>query len=224
MEIASKVHLVPGVIANPYVIVEPDGLTLIDTGLPGSQRKIAQYISEHGRSPKDIVRIVLTHSDLDHVGGAAALKRLSGARVYASAIEAQAIGRGVPSRAIKPRATARRLLMSLVRRFFKPTPVQVDEILEQGQVLPVLGGLEVLSTPGHTPGHISLFSPSTGILFVGDPMVSRDGWLVGSIPANTWDAEKAAESVRTQAALHPRVVCSGHGPVVTDAAGKMPSA
>ncbi len=113
--------------------------------------------------------------------------------------------------------------MSVARRFFRPEPLKVDEILTEGQLLPVLGGLQVLATPGHTPGHISLFSPSTGVLFVGDSIISRDGSLVGSIPANTWDAEQAAASVRKQAALGARVVCSGHGPVVTDAVGKMPA-
>ncbi len=224
MEISPKVHLVPNVIANPYIIIDPDGLTLIDTGLPGSDKKILRYISERGYSAQNIVRIILTHSDLDHVGGAAALKRLSGARVYASSIEAEAIQRGVASRQLKPRMTGRRVLMSIVRLFFKPEPVKVDEILTEGETLPVLGGLQVLATPGHTPGHISLFSPSTGVLFVGDSIVSRDSTLVGSLPANTWDAGKAAESVRKQAALKPRVVCSGHGPVVSDAAGKMPAA
>ena len=224
MEIAPNVHLVPGIIANPYIIVDADGLTLIDAGLPGSQKKILQYISERGYSAQNIVRIILTHSDLDHFGGAAAIKRASGARVFASAIEADAISKGVASRQIRPRASARRVFMSVVRLFFKPEPVHVDQIVAEGQTLPALGGLLVLETPGHTPGHISLFSPSTGVLFVGDSIVSHDGTLVPSLPANTWDAEKAAASVRKQAALHPRLVCSGHGPVVTDAASKMPAA
>ncbi len=223
MEISPKVHLVPDVIANPYLIMDVDGVTLIDTGLPGSQKKILKYLTERGYSAGNLVRIILTHSDIDHVGGAAALKRLSGARVYASAIEADAIARGVPSRTIRPKASARRLFMSIVRRLFKPEPVKVDVLLAEGQTLPVLGGLQVLETPGHTPGHISLFSPSTGVLFVGDSIVSRDGRLVVSLPANTWDAEKAAASARKQAALRPRVVCSGHGPVVMEATSKMPA-
>ncbi len=224
MEITPRVHLVPDVLANPYVIVDADGLTLIDTGLPGSHNKILRYLTERGYSAKDLKRIILTHADLDHVGGLAALKRLTGARVYASAIEADAITKGVPSRPVRPARLTRRVVMWVMRHFFKPLPVQVDAFLVDGQTLPILGGLQVLSTPGHTPGHISLFSPSTGVLFVGDSIVSRDSRLVGSIPANTWDPEQAAASVRKQSALGPRVVCSGHGPVVTDAAGKMPAA
>ncbi len=223
MEIMPKVHLIPNVIANPYLIVDADGLTLIDTGLPGSHKKILRYLAERGFGAKDLKRIIITHSDTDHVGSLAALKRLSGARVYASEIEAAAIAKGVPSRRIRPARLGRRLLLAVLGRFLKPGPVKVDEILSEGESLAVLGGLQVVATPGHTPGHISLYSPSTGILFVGDSIVSRDSGLVGSIPANTWDATQAAASVRKQVALAPTVVCSGHGPVVQDAVGKMPA-
>ena len=222
MEIAPKVHLIPDVMANPYLIVEPDGLTLIDTGLPGSHKKILEYITDTNHSAHDLVRILITHSDLDHVGGLAALKKASGARVYASGVEAKAIAQGIPSRRIKPTKFTRRVFMFFLGRFFKPTPIHVDEIIAEGQTLPVLDGLQVLETSGHTPGHISFFAPVSGVLFVGDSIVSRLTGLAGSVPANTWDQTAAAESVRKQAALGAQVVCSGHGPVVTDAAGKMP--
>ena len=224
MEITRNVHLIPDVMANPYLLFDSDGLTLIDTGLPGSHKKILKYIIGLEHAPTDLKRIILTHSDLDHIGGLAGLKQASGARVYASAIEAEAIAKGQASRRIRPSRFGRRLLMGLLGKFFKARPVRVDEILHEGQTLPVLGGLQVLETPGHTPGHISLYAPSVGVLFVGDSIVSRENGLVGSVPANTWDQTKAAESVRKQAALKPNVVCSGHGPVVRDAADKMPSA
>ncbi len=223
MEIAPKVHLVPNVIANPYLIVDADGLTLVDAGLPGNHKKILRYMSEHGYAPQDLRRIIITHSDFDHIGSLAAIKRATGARVYASPIESAAIASGKASRALPRRRSVFRTLLSFVSRVVRATPVKADEMLSEGQVLPVLGGLTVLETPGHTPGHISLFSHSTGVLFSGDSIVVRDGKLVGSVPANTWDQAKATESVRKQAALNPKVVCSGHGPVVTDAAGQMPS-
>jgi len=222
MEIVANVHLIPNIIANPYLIIDPDGLTLIDTGLPGSDKKILHFITGLGRSPSDLKRIIITHSDIDHIGGLSALKKASGARIYASAIESNAISQGRASRQIKPRNFFRRLLMGIVGRFMKATPISVDETLHDGQVLPVLGDLRVLETPGHTPGHISLFSLSTGILFSGDSIVSREGGLVRSVPANTWDEAKADESARKQATLGAHIVCSGHGSVVMDAADKFP--
>ncbi len=222
MEIIPNVHLIPGIIANPYLIIDPDGLTLIDTGLPGSDKKILNYIAGMGRSPTDLKRIIITHSDMDHIGGLYPLKKSTGARTYASDIEAKAIASGIPSRPIKSALTMRRVLMSIVRLWMKPRPMQVDEILKDGQVLPVLGGLRVVETVGHTPGHISLFASKSSVLFPGDSMVSDDKGLHGSRSAVTWDTVKANESVRKQAALGARIVCPGHGPVVTDAENKFP--
>ena len=222
MEIIENVHLIPNVVANPYLIIDSDGLTLIDAGLPGSHKKILGYITGLGRSPSDLKRIIITHADMDHVGGLSAIKRSSGARVFASAIESDAMSKGIPSRKIKPQKTFRRLLMGLAGRLIKSSPVTADEIISEGQVLPVLGGLRVIETAGHTPGHISLFSPSTGILFSGDSIISRQEGLVRSLPHLTWDEARADESARKQSSLGARIVCPGHGAVVSDAVDKFP--
>lgn len=213
MEIAAGAHLIPSVIAHPYLIVESDGLTLIDAGLPWSANKILKYIITLGYAPTDLRRIVITHADGDHVGGLAALKAASGARAYASAIEAEAIAAGRQSRQIKPHGLQRWLFAALAP-VFKVRPVTVDEVLTGDEILPVLGGLRVLETPGHTPGHISLFAPSAGILFAGDSMVSEHGNLRVSRGMNTWDEAQAAESMKLQMALGARIICVGHGPVV----------
>jgi glyoxylase-like metal-dependent hydrolase (beta-lactamase superfamily II) len=222
MEIISNVHFIPGITANPYLIIDSDGLTLVDAGLPGSHKKILRYLAALGYTPKDIKRILITHADFDHVGGLAALKAATGARVYASTTEAAAMAAGRPSRSLKPSNAFGKLLFGIMGHIFKASPVQVDEFLADGQVLPVLGGLRVLETFGHTPGHLSFFAPSAGILFVGDSIVSEEAGLRGSSGANNWDQAKSDESVRKQAALGTRIVCSGHGPVVMDAAGKFP--
>ncbi len=222
MEITPNVHLIPGVRCNPYLIVEPDGLTLIDTGLPGSETKILRYLSDLGHAPQDLKRILITHADFDHVGGLARLKAASGARVYADAIEAAAMAIGKSSRPLKPRNLFFKIMFGLTGRLFRARPIQADETLADGQVLPVLGGLRVLATRGHTPGHVSFFAPGAGVLFVGDSLVSEETGLRGSTGMNTWDQAQADESVRKQATLGARFVCPGHGAVVTDAAGKFP--
>ena len=223
MKIIDNVFVVPHVVANPYVIVDEDGVTVIDTGLPRSEKRILAYIAGVGKQAQDIKRIIITHADLDHFGGLAALQAASGARTYASKIEADAIATGKSSRQIKPAGfSLRRMLFALVSPFVKATPFQIDELLLEGDKLPALGGLVVLETPGHTPGHISLFAPSAGVLFCGDSMVSDQNKLQGSRPGITWDESRARESERKQAALGAQIVCSGHGPVVMDAMGKFP--
>ena len=129
---------------------------------------------------------------------------------------------GHPSRAMRPPNAILKLFFRLMARFGKTTQVQTDELLSDGQVLPFLGGLQVLETSGHTTGHISLFSPSTGILFPGDSIVSERGRLYSSRQAVTWDRQKADESTRRQAGLGVTIVCPGHGPVVKDARDKFP--
>ncbi|MGD0612802.1 MAG: MBL fold metallo-hydrolase [Anaerolineales bacterium] len=222
MEIIPNVHLIPGITANPYLLIDVDGLTLIDTGIPGSSRKILRYMADLGYKPGDLKRILITHADMDHVGGLAALKTISGARVYAHAIEAEAMAAGRPSRPLKPRNTFMKVVFTLTSRLFRIRPFLVDERLADGQILPILGGLRVVETPGHTPGHISFYAPSAGILFVGDSLVSEATGLRGSRGATNWDLEKANEAVRRQAALGARIVCPGHGAVVMEAAGKFP--
>ena len=91
MEITPDVHLIPGGFVNTYLISDPDGLTLIDAGLARRWRKILKYIASLGHAPQDLRRILVTHADGDHAGGLAALQAASGARVYASPIEAEAL-------------------------------------------------------------------------------------------------------------------------------------
>jgi len=221
MEVIANVHVIPGRIVNAYLIVDADGLTLIDTGLARNGKQILNYIAGLGYSPQDLKHIVITHADGDHVGGLAALKAASGARVYASPVEAEAIAAGRMSRELKLRGLLK-WLFAAAAPLFKVKPAAVDERVADGQVLPALGGLRVVATPGHTPGHISLFAPAAGVLFVGDSLVSEREGLRPSRGANTWDKAKALESVRLQAALGAHVVCPAHVPVVKDAVGRFP--
>ena len=225
MKIIDNLFVVPNVVANPYLILDEDGITVIDTGLPRSEKKILAYIARLGKQAQSIKRIIITHADLDHFGGLAALQAASGARTFASKIEADAIAAGKSSREIKPAGfSLRRMLFALVSPIVKATPFQIDELLVEGDKLPALGGLVVVETPGHTPGHISLFAPSAGVLFCGDSIVSdqKTNTLQGSRPGLTWDESRARESERKQSGLGAHIVCSGHGPVVMDAVGKIP--
>jgi glyoxylase-like metal-dependent hydrolase (beta-lactamase superfamily II) len=96
------------------------------------------------------------------------------------------------------------------------SPAHVDEHLSDGQILPVLDGLFVVDTKGHTTGHMSFFAPSAGILFTGDSILSRKDHLVGSHGSVTWNQEKADASVLKQLELRARIICAGHGAVVMD--------
>ena len=216
MEVVNNVHLIPGIVANPYLIINPEGLTLIDTGLPKSDKKILEYVTSLGYDIGDIKEIIITHADGDHVGGLVAIKAGSGGQVFASEIEAKAIAEGVQSRPLKL-SGVQKLLFSAARVFFKAAPAKVDQIVINEEIIPVMGGLRVVDTPGHTPGHISLYVEEQGVLFCGDSLRCPDGQIKVSKGVNTWDEEQAWQSAGIQAGLGARIVCPGHGDVVNEA-------
>jgi glyoxylase-like metal-dependent hydrolase (beta-lactamase superfamily II) len=223
MKIIDSVYSIPRVVANSYLIVDPDGLTIVDTGMPYSEKKTLEYIARLGRSARDIRRILITHADLDHYGCLSALQTASGARTYASRVEASAIAAGKSSRPVN-RSVGRfqRFMINMMGKLLIARPAQVDENPEEGQVLPVLGGLQVVETPGHAPGHLSYYAPSAGILFCGDSMRSDGRGFRGSRSRNNWNQFQAEASVQKQGGLGARIVCPGHGPAVREAEEKFP--
>lgn len=223
MEIIPGLHIIQSRAVNCYLIVDEEGLTLIDTGLPRNQNKIHQYLNRIGYQANDIARIIVTHADGDHYGCLKELQQTSGAKICTSAEEAPAIRKGELSRPMKLTGLMK-LLFDLTYPIFQPEPVDVDIILEADQVIPTFGGLHVIPTPGHTPGHLSLYATQHNVLLIGDSLrATPKGELIASRGANTWDEQIAWQSVQAQAALEANIVCPGHGPVIYNASGKFPT-
>lgn len=177
---------------NVILIVE-EKLTLIDTGLRGSSTHITGFIRHLGRSPEEISLIILTHKHVDHMGGLAELKQLTSAKV---AIHKADISDSVFS--VKFR--------------------DIDMQLAGGEVLPPLGGLEVIHTPGHTPGSISLFSQRNKLLIVGDALRKRRKTLDLPPKMVSSDLTQAVESIKRIAQLDFSILCFGHGLPLYDVA------
>jgi glyoxylase-like metal-dependent hydrolase (beta-lactamase superfamily II) len=101
-------------------------------------------------------------------------------------------------------------------------PVGVDEYLEDGSRLDLAGGIRVIFTPGHTPGHLSLYLEQPKVLVAGDALTAEDGYLNGPNPPFTLDVREAARSVRRLADLDVRTIVCYHGGVVgEDANGQL---
>jgi glyoxylase-like metal-dependent hydrolase (beta-lactamase superfamily II) len=151
---------------NSFALLDDDGsVTLVDTGLKSAPARIVAGLAALGKHPADVQRIVLTHAHPDHAGGAAELASRTGAPVAVHAGDAgfAAAGQSPPNdRSI---ATGR-LFARLPGGGFPPVPV--GEELADGQVLDVAGGLRVVATPGHSPGHISLVHEASRTLITGD--------------------------------------------------------
>lgn len=197
-------------VGRVYLIEDPDGLTLIDTGLSNAAPKILRQLRAAGRQAGDVRRILITHAHLDHVGGLPALRAATGAQVIASAGERPVIEGEIPPPRPPPEQLSRlNRLMPVAQTPFPPTPV--DRIVGDGDVLrEVLGGLEVLATPGHAPGHLAFWQPRARLLFCGDVLMYLGGLRL-PIAAATVDMAENKRSIRALARLNPRVICFGHG-------------
>lgn len=193
------VHL-PEIVGGPTILLD-ETVTIVDTGVPGSEDAILAALADAGRSPDEVANIVITHADGDHVGSLRALAARTGATVWAGEHEADVIEGRAPGRGGDVQQSG-----------------SVDRRFAPGDVLPLHGGIESVDTHGHTAGHVSLFLPRERILIAGDALNNRDG-LSGSAPEHTLDAGDARTAVRTLAALRPDTIVFGHGPSLVGGAG-----
>jgi glyoxylase-like metal-dependent hydrolase (beta-lactamase superfamily II) len=202
------------------IVDEQNGNTLVDAGLPDQMEAISAALVESGIGVRDLRRIIFTHQDLDHVGSGAALVRQSGARVLAHSADAPYIGGSLRPLKPSPEMLEQRPQMREVLERLEP--VEVDERVENGTRLDVAGGTRVISTPGHTPGHISLYVERSKVLIAGDVLTAQRGSLNGPNQSMTLDMRTAQQSIRRLADLEIETIVCYHGGVVSeDANGQL---
>jgi len=145
---------------NVLLLENDDGWTLVDTGLAGSVGRIRGAITALGSGAGDLKRIFITHQHDDHTGGLAGLLGWApGAEVGASPHEAEVVsGR----RGMDPPSSP---IFRYLARNAKPPGVPVGKVLREGHLV---SGFRIISTPGHTPGHVSLLRDEDGLLFTAD--------------------------------------------------------
>ena len=194
------------------------GIALIDTGLPGSGKKILALIGALGRGPEEITRIILTHQHPDHIGGAADLVAASGAEVWAHPLDTPAIeGTGKRDGPKGPLGLVFNMLI-----FPRLRPVKVTHSLNDGETLPVLaerGRAAVVATPGHTLGHVSLYLPSRQLLFAGDALRHSGEKVVPSPAMFNRDQAQALRSFADLTRLEIEASLPGHGAPIMRGAG-----
>ncbi|MET7399771.1 MBL fold metallo-hydrolase [Dactylosporangium sp. NPDC005572] len=201
-------------VGQVYLWHGPDGLTLVDTGVPGSGPAIERVVAGLGYRRQDVRRVLLTHWHEDHAGSAAEVAGWGDVQVVAHRLDAPVI-RGAAAGAPPVLAGWERRLWDEVHAQMADAavpPAPVHREVDDGDELDLGGGVGAvcLAVPGHTPGSVAYHLPGPGILFTGDTVArAPDGTvMVGVFNA---DPEGTAASFRRLAGLGAAVTCFGHG-------------
>ena len=215
------VELAPGVwriplirdFVNGFMFRDDDGqVTLVDMGVAKSGPRVIAVLRSIGSGPSDVTRLLLTHCHPDHAGGAAYVARETGKPVDVHKDDAEFVRTGTLPDA-DPASRLGRLFRKLPDPDLEPSPV--GEELTDGQLLDVAGGLRVVHTPGHSPGHASYLHEPTGTLITGDAIFNVLGtrWPPKMLCSNFVLTKQTAHRLGE---LDYSVAAFTHGPEITD--------
>ncbi len=194
--------------ANAYLLVG-ERLTLVDTGFKRRAEGILKQVMNLGYSPYDISNIIITHHHADHIGSLSELKRITQAKVYAHKDDAPYIEGWLPQSG-PTRYGWLKWMLTPLQNMWVTMPVGVDVLLDDGDELPIMGGIKVLHTPGHTLGSISLYLKRQRLVIAGDVLIHRFFLGLPSL-AFTVDIAREIESIKKLTELDFDIVCFGHG-------------
>jgi len=200
---------------NCFLIREQNEFTLVDTNFPGSHNSIARAAQSLGLP---ITRIALTHAHFDHIGSLDLLVPLMPhAEISIGAREARLL-RGDFS--LEPGESGKPLLG------FKSVRAPAHRLLNDGDLV---GSLRVVTSPGHTPGHIAFLDTRDDSLLAGDSFITQKGIIAAGVysfffpmPAwFSWNPALCAVSAAKLAALKPSRLAVGHGHTVSSPVPQM---
>jgi glyoxylase-like metal-dependent hydrolase (beta-lactamase superfamily II) len=230
MEITPRVHSIPaphaafsGPLApNVYLVVDGGQAALIDTGYPdeASIRPRLEYLQD--MAGLKLSHILVTHHHIDHCGGARALHQATGAAVCLHPTEARLLSQwraAAPQDAdvpVEPQTLADRL-----RAWRRATAQTTPDCLLQGGDTVQVGGvtIEVIDTPGHTLGSVSVHLREERVLFTGDTVLGLG--TVAIFPPPHGDMALYMQSLERLQTYDATLLCPGHGPPVRDVARKL---
>jgi glyoxylase-like metal-dependent hydrolase (beta-lactamase superfamily II) len=197
---------------NCYLVRESDGLTLIDTGLPGSHDDI---LAAARRLGAPIRRILLTHAHMDHLGSVdALLERLGPANVeFVSNARSLPLLQQPPDTSLQPNEPQGKIKGGVTGIKSRPTT-----LVTEGELI---ASFRAIETPGHIPGHLSFLDQRDGTLYAGDALIGM-GYLTVSgfapwffpLPNfGTWDKSTALATAQKLLAYPIERFASGHGAI-----------
>jgi glyoxylase-like metal-dependent hydrolase (beta-lactamase superfamily II) len=204
-----------GFYVHAFLIDYSGELTLVDTLQRTDAASVLAAIEQIDKTIADLKHIVMTHGHRSHLGGLAALKQMSGATVYAHEWEADIISGDRKAQAVtlRPQWPVITWFAQAGVTLAKHPPCAVDVALRDGDYV---GPLQVVHTPGHSPGHLAFHWPEQRLLIAGDAVATWPEFWAG------WrgfvlNAKHNRESTHRMAELEPEIVGVGHGEPITQA-------
>lgn len=206
----------------PTLLWDEKNIVLVDCGFIGSLPALEKELARYGLTVERLSGLVLTHHDHDHMGAAAAIKRANlNIKIYASRAEAPYISAWEKPLRLKQAEAMQKTLPPQQQAFGlafcdmlrRVEPVSVDEFLHDGDKMDWCGGCRIIATPGHTPGHISLFMEKDAIVITGDAMALEGGRPVIANPQFTLDLKRAESAMKKLLSLEASAYYCYHGGV-----------
>jgi glyoxylase-like metal-dependent hydrolase (beta-lactamase superfamily II) len=214
----------------PALLWDHKDVVLVDAGLPGMAPQIREAIEQAHVPFEKLTRIIITHHDLDHIGSLGDLQRIlpHPVEVLSHAGEVPYIqGELTPIKmtpAMRKQMEAqmkdvpeeRRQAMQSMMDAMKNQRLKVDRTIDDGEVLPYCGGIQIIHTPGHTPGHICLYHPASKTLIAGDALFAENGKLGPAPSFINADTMMAIASLNKLAGCDIANVIAYHGGLYRD--------
>lgn len=191
-------------IIHPVVLKDADNMVLVDCGYPGFMPLFEDVFKSKNLDCSRLTTIIVTHHDHDHVGALAEFKhKYPHIKIVASEMEAGFIAGEKKSLRLEQAEALQDTLSeeekplgaAFCETLRSVKPVKADMLVRDGDVLDWCGGCEIVGTPGHTPGHISLYIKNHRTLITGDAAVLENGRPVIANPQYTLDMENARKSL-----------------------------
>jgi glyoxylase-like metal-dependent hydrolase (beta-lactamase superfamily II) len=233
-QVAPSVERLGDDMVNFYLVEHPDGLLLVDAGLPGHLGQLRDHLARSGRSLRDIRAVLLTHGHLDHTGLVTATQQ-AGAEIWIHESDAAILADG-PLSSMRHAKPERSMLPYVLRRpaalggplhiarmgGFRGKPVRgVHTFRGDRRLDEVPGQPQAVALPGHTQGSVAYHFPALGVLFTGDALVTREDMIGHTGPSLvsrgfTHDSAAALASLDRLAELPMALLLPGHGDAFAD--------
>lgn len=218
MRLDNSLHRIGNTIVAAYLVVTPEGVTVIDAGLAGHWRELVTELTSLGLTVEDISGVILTHGDSDHIGFAERLRREHDVPVFVHAGDADRAKGGSKPATAKPAMRLRPLLSFAAYTLRKGGArtewlTEVVEV-EDGETLDLPGSPQIIGMPGHSEGSIAVYVPVADAVFVGDGLTTRHVLTgkTGPQPAPfTDDPARALASLQAIVNTGAKWVLPGHG-------------